>query len=247
MKRRSILTLFSARGWLVGIGLMLAAGGLAGADAQSSAANSSTATTSPKFFKVCEGKAADGTPVPHGLCAVASCFVFNNLAYCQCDVATGDTDPLSKSGDSISLPFNFDNGQQDICTVNAAGVGNGYMASLSAFPPRSSCQLAILQLRPSTPARPLSRMEPTPNATVGSASPALAKGNRFQASTSRWGKTRSSALARSHRPPRRGWATRSLAPILARSRSSRTAGARPQTPIRARRSIPAPRLVQPPT
>ena len=139
MKRRSILTLFSARGWLVGIGLtvglMLAAGGLAGADAQSSAANSSTATTSPKFFKVCEGKAADGTPVPHGLCAVASCFVFNNLAYCQCDVATGDTDPLSKSGDSISLPFNFDNGQQDICTVNAAGVGNGYMASTFSFPP----------------------------------------------------------------------------------------------------------------
>ena len=63
--------------------------------------------------------------VPHALCAVASCFVFNGLAYCKCDVAQGD---------SISLPFEYDDGQ-DICTVNAEGVGNGYMASTFSFPP----------------------------------------------------------------------------------------------------------------
>jgi hypothetical protein len=128
MNRRSMPTHRSGRAWLVGmglaVGLILEAGG-----SGLSAANAGMATTSTKFFKVCDGTAADGTPVPHGLCAVASCFVLNNLAYCQCDVA---------SGDSISLPFNFDNGQQDICTVNAAGVGNGYMASTFSFPPSVS-------------------------------------------------------------------------------------------------------------
>ena len=125
MKRRGMPTHRSGRAWLVGmglaVGLILAAGG-----SGLSAANAGTATTSSKFFKVCEGTAADGTPVPHGLCAVASCFVLNNLAYCECDVA---------SGDSISLPFKFDSEKQDICTVNAAGVGNGYMASTFSFPP----------------------------------------------------------------------------------------------------------------
>jgi hypothetical protein len=125
MKRRGMPTHRSGRAWLVSmglaVGLILAAGG-----SGLSVANAGMATTSTKFFKVCDGTAEDGTPVPHGLCAVASCFVLNNLAYCQCDVA---------SGDSISLPFKFDNGQQDICTVNAAGIGNGYMASTFSFPP----------------------------------------------------------------------------------------------------------------
>ena len=124
MRRRSMPTHRSGRAWLIGIGLavglILAAGG-----SGLSAADAGMATTSTKFFKVCEGTAEDGTPVPHGLCAVASCFVLNNLAYCECDVA---------SGDSISLPFKFDS-EQDICTVNAAGVGNGYMASTFSFPP----------------------------------------------------------------------------------------------------------------
>lgn len=105
MKRRSMPTHRSGRAWLVGIGLavglMWTACGSVWADAQANAANSGMATTSSKFFQTCQGTAADGTPVPHGLCAVASCFVFNDLAYCQCDVA---------SGDSISVPFKFDNG-----------------------------------------------------------------------------------------------------------------------------------------
>jgi hypothetical protein len=127
MKRRGMPTHRSGRAWLIGIGLavglILAAGG-----SRLSPANAGMATTSHNFFKVCDGTAADGTPVPHGLCAVASCFVLNNLAYCECDVA---------SGDSISLPFKFDS-EQDICTVNAAGVGNGYMASTFSFPPSVS-------------------------------------------------------------------------------------------------------------
>ena len=55
----------------------------------------------------------------YALCATASCFVFNDLAYCTCDV---------KRGDSISLPFRYDR-NKDVCTVNAEGAGNGYMVS----------------------------------------------------------------------------------------------------------------------
>jgi hypothetical protein len=74
-------------------------------------------STSPKFFKICKGQT-------YALCATASCFVFNGVAYCKCDV---------KSGDSISLPFQFDNGK-DICAVNAEGAANGYMVSTFRLP-----------------------------------------------------------------------------------------------------------------
>jgi hypothetical protein len=45
-----------------------------------------------------------------------------------------------KSGDSISLPFNYDN-NQDVCSINAQGAENGYMVSTfslaeSVLPPR---------------------------------------------------------------------------------------------------------------
>jgi hypothetical protein len=71
----------------------------------------------PKFFKICKEQT-------YALCAVASCFVFNQVAYCKCDV---------KSGDSISLPFQH--GQnQDVCTVNAQGPDNGYMVSTYSLP-----------------------------------------------------------------------------------------------------------------
>jgi hypothetical protein len=72
--------------------------------------------TSPKFFKVCKDQT-------YALCAVASCLVFNNVAYCKCDI---------KSGSSISLPFSF--GNEDVCTVNAEGANNGYMVSTFSLP-----------------------------------------------------------------------------------------------------------------
>jgi hypothetical protein len=59
----------------------------------------------------------------YGLCAGASCFVFNNVAYCTCNVLKGD---------SISSPFNYDGG--NICTVNGEGPYNGYMASTFSLP-----------------------------------------------------------------------------------------------------------------
>jgi hypothetical protein len=82
-----------------------------------SAAGMTSDAASPQFFKVCKDQT-------YALCAVASCFVFNQVAYCKCDV---------KSGDSISLPFQFDS-DQDVCTVNAEGADNGYMVSTFSLP-----------------------------------------------------------------------------------------------------------------
>jgi hypothetical protein len=59
----------------------------------------------------------------YALCATASCFVFNDVAYCKCDV---------EFGDSISEAFTFDH--QNVCTVNAQGRRNGYMVSTFSVP-----------------------------------------------------------------------------------------------------------------
>lgn len=93
-----------------GFALMVAAGGPAYAE------KAATGSTSPKFI-ICSGQT-------YALCAVASCFVMNGLAYCECDV---------KSGDSISLSDAFDNGE-NVCSVNAEGAANGYMVSTFSVP-----------------------------------------------------------------------------------------------------------------
>jgi len=61
----------------------------------------------------------------YALCATAVCFSFNQLAYCKCDLLRGD---------SISLAFDFDDNQKNICTVNQQGKENGYRASTFSFP-----------------------------------------------------------------------------------------------------------------
>jgi hypothetical protein len=112
--RRAMKRRLGAR-WLVNIGvataLILMVGDLARADDPQRAATFDSRAT-PNFFKICKGQT-------YALCAVASCFVFNGVAYCKCDV---------KMGDSISLPLKFDKGE-DVCTVNAKGANNGYMVS----------------------------------------------------------------------------------------------------------------------
>ena len=75
------------------------------------------------------GLLARDTPVicqdqTYALCAGASCFVFNDVAYCTCDV---------KKGNSISSPFRYDGGY--VCSVNAEGANNGYMVSTFSLPP----------------------------------------------------------------------------------------------------------------
>src|SRR3954471_16557099 len=100
-----------------GIALLLALGGPSGAENTGTAGSGASAATSTKFFKICKGQT-------YALCAAASCFVFNGLAYCKCDV---------KWGDSISLPFHFGR-DEDVCTVNAEGPKNGYMVSTFSVP-----------------------------------------------------------------------------------------------------------------
>jgi hypothetical protein len=58
----------------------------------------------------------------YALCAAASCFVYDMVAYCKCDILHGD---------SISLQLNFSSrtGEHNVCDVNQQGQGNGYMVS----------------------------------------------------------------------------------------------------------------------
>ncbi|MDN5849371.1 MAG: hypothetical protein L0H63_06970 [Nitrococcus sp.] len=67
-------------------------------------------------FKICHDQT-------YALCAVSSCLVYNQVAYCKCDV---------EHGDSISLPFEFSG--QNVCDVNAEGPANGYMVSTFSLP-----------------------------------------------------------------------------------------------------------------
>lgn len=60
----------------------------------------------------------------YALCATASCFSFNQLVYCKCDLLKGD---------SISLPFDYGI-NRNICTVNRLGRRNGFRASTFSLP-----------------------------------------------------------------------------------------------------------------
>jgi hypothetical protein len=63
----------------------------------------------------------------YALCAEASCFVYNGVAYCKCD---------SLKGDSISLQLSYSTpaGDRNVCDVNRQGVANGYKVSTYSFP-----------------------------------------------------------------------------------------------------------------
>lgn len=91
--------------------------GLAKANEAVPMVRSGTASVSSGVFKICHNQT-------YALCAVSSCFVFNGVAYCTCNV---------KQGDSISLPFRYGR-DKDVCSVNAEGVGNGYMVSTFSLP-----------------------------------------------------------------------------------------------------------------
>lgn len=71
-------------------------------------------------FVICEDE-------QYALCAEADCFVYNGVAYCQCDILTGD---------SISLQLSYPTpaGERNVCDVNQQGATNGYMVSTFSFP-----------------------------------------------------------------------------------------------------------------
>jgi hypothetical protein len=62
----------------------------------------------------------------YALCAGASCFIYNKVAYCTCEVLHGN---------SISQPLSYDNNNKNVCDVNGAGPGNGYMVSTFSLSP----------------------------------------------------------------------------------------------------------------
>jgi hypothetical protein len=98
------------RGWLATLGVLcvLSVPDLAGA--QSSAPQQQP-------LKICSQKT-------YALCATAQCFTLNEVAYCNCNL---------KQGDSISIAFNFDDGQ-DVCSLLDDGVSNGYTVSTFSLP-----------------------------------------------------------------------------------------------------------------
>lgn len=137
------------RVWLVGLGLavgiILTAGGSASADAQSRSPNANVVdeflaelgahpgAIAPSSVPKCSSPNSSTSPNPlrildnqtYALCAVASCVVFNEVAYCKCDV---------KTSNSISLTLNFDD--ENVCTVNEEGAATGsYMVSTFSIPP----------------------------------------------------------------------------------------------------------------
>jgi hypothetical protein len=71
----------------------------------------------PSVFKICKNQI-------YALCAAAKCTMYNEVAYCRCDI---------KKGDSISLPLRL-SPTEDVCDVNAQGVDNGYMVSTFSLP-----------------------------------------------------------------------------------------------------------------
>jgi hypothetical protein len=101
-------------------------------------AGSAALADGQQYLQRLPSRTADVTPTvickhqTYALCATASCFVYNGLAYCQCDV---------RFGKSISAPYNYPvlgppgHAKQNICDLNAQGAGNGFMASLYSLPP----------------------------------------------------------------------------------------------------------------
>lgn len=63
----------------------------------------------------------------YALCAAASCFVYDGVAYCKCDVLQGDSI-------SLQLSFSSHTGEQNVCDVNQQGKTNGYMVSTFSLP-----------------------------------------------------------------------------------------------------------------
>jgi len=71
-------------------------------------------------FVVCENQR-------YALCAAARCFVYDGVAYCECDILRGDSI-------SLQLDFATRTGEKNVCDVNRQGRTNGYMVSTFSLP-----------------------------------------------------------------------------------------------------------------
>jgi hypothetical protein len=71
-------------------------------------------------FVVCEHQR-------YALCAEATCFVYDGVAYCKCEILKGDSI-------SLQLSYSSTSGERNVCDVNRQGKTNGYMVSTFSFP-----------------------------------------------------------------------------------------------------------------
>jgi len=101
------------RGWLATLGVLCV---LNVPDLACAAGESSASKPQQQPLKICNQK--------YALCATAQCFTLNGVAYCNCNL---------KQGESISIAFDFDNGQ-DVCSLLDDGVSNGYTVSTFSLP-----------------------------------------------------------------------------------------------------------------
>jgi|GEM_PF-1458094 len=84
-----------------------------GADADIAAASAQTG------LSICRNQ-------EYALCTGVQCFVYNNVAYCRCNLLFGN---------SISRKLSYPGG--DVCTFNGKGSSNGYVVSTFSVPPSS--------------------------------------------------------------------------------------------------------------
>ena len=63
----------------------------------------------------------------YALCAEATCFVFDGVAYCKCEIENGNSI-------SLQLSYSTPTGQQNVCDANRQGRANGYMISTFSLP-----------------------------------------------------------------------------------------------------------------
>ena len=63
----------------------------------------------------------------YALCAETSCFVYDGVAYCECDILKG-------ASISLQLSYSSPVGERNVCDVNRQGKTNGYMVSTFSLP-----------------------------------------------------------------------------------------------------------------
>lgn len=88
-------------------------------------ADATPAPAQPSAFAICPDQ--PGATKTFALCATATCWTLDGVAYCKCDV---------KHQPSISAPFNYrENGERkNVCDLLQAGRGNGFTVSTYATP-----------------------------------------------------------------------------------------------------------------
>jgi len=63
----------------------------------------------------------------YALCAAASCFVYDDVASCECDILKGNSI-------SLQLSYSTPAGERNVCDVNLQGIKNGFMVSTFSLP-----------------------------------------------------------------------------------------------------------------